>query len=341
MLVDQAKIFLRAGKGGGGCLSFHREKYVPRGGPDGGDGGRGGHIFLRTNPNLHTLADFAYRKIYQSPPGGPGEGGNRHGHHGEDIILSVPVGTEVIDAQTGELLADLSREGMEFLAARGGQGGKGNARFKSSTNRTPRQRELGEAGQEQSLVLELKVLADVGLLGFPNAGKSTFISRISAARPKVASYAFTTLEPALGVWELPGGPIVVADVPGIIEGAHQGKGLGLRFLKHLERTGILLYLIDFSVPSSEIPPWDQYTALRSEVVAYGKRLADKPYLVIATKMDLPTAVENWCSQADLFREKEIFPIPISALAGSGIEDLARDVDALLPHKGRKLNVCVG
>lgn len=296
---------------------------------------------MRTDANLHTLTDFAYRKRYQAPSGGHGEGGNRHGHQGEDIILTIPVGTEVIDAKTGEVLADLSREGMELLAVRGGKGGRGNARFKSATNRAPRQRELGEPGEERWLVLELKLLADVGLLGFPNAGKSTLISRISEARPKVAPYAFTTLEPALGVWDLPGGATVVADIPGIVAGAHRGKGLGLRFLKHLERTGTLLYLIDFRASPEQTSPWDQFTALRSEVVAYGKGLAEKPYLIVATKMDLPTASANWRSCTEAFHEKGFHPIPVSALTGMGIEELARAVDALLPRAERKLNVCVG
>lgn len=340
MLIDRAKIFLAAGHGGDGCVSFRREKFVPRGGPDGGDGGRGGHIILRTEANLHTLSDFTYHTRYAATAGKGGEGGNRHGADGGDVLLKVPVGTEVIDGETGEVLADLSRQGMEILVARGGKGGRGNNHFKSSTNRAPRQREWGEPGEARWLILELKLLADVGLLGFPNAGKSTLLSRISEARPKVASYPFTTLEPGLGVWDLPGGRTIVADVPGIISGAHRGKGLGLRFLKHLERTRVLLYLIDFAADHPPLPPWEQFAALRAEVEAYNKGLESRPYLVSATKMDLAAAERNWESHKGLFHERGIHPLPISALSGRGLAELAEAVDALLLREGRKLDASI-
>lgn len=340
MLIDRAKIHLTAGNGGDGCVSFRREKYVPRGGPDGGDGGDGGDIILRSDANLHTLADFSYRTRYRARAGKHGEGANRHGAGGEDILLKVPVGTELIDAETQEVLADLCRDRMEVIACRGGKGGRGNTHFKSPTNRAPREREQGKPGEAGWFVLELKLLADVGLLGFPNAGKSTLLSRISEARPKVAAYPFTTLEPGLGAWGLPGGPTIVADVPGILSGAHRGKGLGLRFLKHLERTRILLYLVDFGADSEPRSPWEQFAALRSELESYGKGLENRPYLVVATKMDLAAALRNWESQKGLFAQRGIQVIAISALSGRGLEELGRAVDALLGREGRKLDACL-
>src|SRR5499426_2600837 len=287
MFVDEVDIHVTAGSGGNGCLSFRREKFVPRGGPDGGDGGAGGSVFIVAVPTKNTLIDFRYHPEFKAGRGRHGQGSNRTGHAADDLEIHVPIGTLVFetDAGTRRLVADLAHEGQRVLVARGGRGGRGNAQFVSSTNRAPRRTEPGEAGEERALHLELKLLADVGLVGFPNAGKSTLISRISAARPKIANYPFTTLTPNLGVVSLSDDrSFVVADVPGLIEGAHEGHGLGDRFLRHIERTKLLLHLVDVSSASGRDAVSD-YDVINHELAAYDPRLAERTQFVVATKLD--------------------------------------------------------
>jgi GTPase len=281
--IDRARIRVKAGDGGSGISSFRREKFVPMGGPDGGDGGRGGDVVVRADANLATLLDFTYRDSWTAESGAHGSGANKTGASGEDIVLPVPPGTIVRDANTGEILAEVLADGEREVIARGGRGGHGNAWFATSTRQAPREYQPGEEGEQRSVELELKLIADVGLVGQPNVGKSTLLSVISAARPKIADYPFTTLSPNLGVVQLSDGrTFVVADIPGIIEGAHEGKGLGLQFLRHIERTRLLAFLI--SIDSMD---WQaEYEQLRSEVAAYSTDLAHKPHFVVFTKMDL-------------------------------------------------------
>jgi len=284
MFVDEALITVFAGDGGNGCCSFRREKYVPRGGPDGGDGGKGGSVVLLADRGVSTLLTYRYRTLFRAQRGRHGLGANKTGRSADDLVLRVPVGTVVAEAESGHLLADLDREGQRLVVARGGRGGRGNARFASSTNRAPTRSDPGEAGEERALRLELKLLADVGLIGFPNAGKSTLISRISAARPKIAGYPFTTLEPHLGVVDRGGyRSFVVADLPGLIEGAHQGAGLGHRFLRHVERCRLLLHLVDPADPDRD--PLEGIEALNGELAGYSPGLAAKPQLLVVTKAD--------------------------------------------------------
>jgi GTP-binding protein len=283
MFVDRAVIELIAGTGGSGAESFRRESGVPRGGPNGGDGGRGGDIVLVADPQLTTLLDYSYRRHYKAGRGQHGEGSNRTGRSGEDRVLKVPPGTLVRDADTGEVLGELLRDGDRLVAARGGRGGRGNARFATSTNQAPRRWEPGEEGEERRIELELKLIADVGLVGEPNAGKSTFLASVSRARPKVADYPFTTLKPNLGVIELPDfRSFVLADIPGIIEGAHEGKGLGHQFLRHVERTRTLALMI----PLDSLDPDAEYLRLRAELERYAPELAAKPHCLVFTKADL-------------------------------------------------------
>jgi GTP-binding protein len=283
MFVDYAEIQITAGTGGSGAEAFRREMGVAYGGPSGGDGGRGGSVFLRADPQLWTLLDFRYQQHYRAERGQHGQGKNRTGRDGEDLVLRVPVGTVVRDAATGELLGELAEPGQELVAARGGRGGRGNAAFATATRQAPRYWEPGEEGEERRIALELKLIADVGLVGQPNAGKSTFLAAVSAATPKIADYPFTTLAPNLGVVSLPGTrTFVVADIPGIIEGAHEGKGLGLRFLRHIERTRTLAYLIAADSPD----PQAEYELLRRELRQYSAELAEKPHCVVITKTDL-------------------------------------------------------
>ncbi len=280
--VDTALIRLKAGEGGAGCVSFRREKHVNKGGPDGGDGGRGGNIVIRTNRHLNTLLDFHYNKSYKSPRGEHGTGSRKTGKSGADLVLEVPVGTIVKDASTEELIADLVNENDEVVAVEGGTGGRGNAAFASATNQAPREYEVGTPGEEREVLLELKLLADVGLVGFPNAGKSTLIAAISAAKPKIADYPFTTLIPNLGIVQVDlGKSFVVADIPGLIEGAHSGKGLGIQFLRHIERTRFLVFLLD---AGSENPKGD-YRVLLNELKLFDPALLKKPRLVALTKID--------------------------------------------------------
>jgi GTP-binding protein len=284
--VDEASIRVVAGKGGDGSASFRREKYIPFGGPDGGDGGDGGSIYLEGDSGLNTLVDFRHRRIYKAGKGVPGKGREQYGKKGEEVVIRVPLGTVVTDEDSGVVIGDVTEHGQRLLVARGGKGGLGNVHFKSSTNRAPRQFTPGEAGEERALHLELKVLADVGLLGFPNAGKSTLISTVSAARPKVADYPFTTLYPNLGVVSVGiDSSFVIADVPGLIEGAADGAGLGVQFLKHLQRTRLLLHLVDIAPPDEE-PPEVAVRKLEAELVNFDAALGDKPRWLVFTKADL-------------------------------------------------------
>jgi GTP-binding protein len=285
--VDEAEITVRAGKGGNGSASFRREKYIPFGGPDGGDGGRGGSVFLEGDSGLNTLVDFRHLRNYKAQNGQGGMGRNKTGKSGEDVVVKVPLGTIVSDLESGEHLGDVTEAGQQLLVARGGKGGLGNVHFKSSTNRAPRKTVPGEAGEERSLRLELKVLADVGLLGFPNAGKSTLISAVSAARPKVADYPFTTLYPNLGVVRIDiERSFVIADIPGLIEGAAEGTGLGIQFLKHLQRTRLLLHLVDLAPLALDVDPVDQVRQLEQELVKFDPELMNKPRWLVFTKADL-------------------------------------------------------
>jgi GTP-binding protein len=331
MFYDTAKIYLKAGDGGDGVVSFRREKYVPEGGPNGGDGGRGGNIEFIVDEGLRTLVDFKYKRHYKAGRGQHGQGKNMHGKSGEDLILRVPPGTLIKDADTGELLADLTMPGQRIIAARGGRGGRGNARFLSNKQRAPRIAEKGEPGEERWLQLELKLLADVGLLGFPNAGKSTLISRISAAKPKIADYPFTTLSPNLGVVSVEEGKsFVVADIPGLIEGAHQGVGLGHDFLRHLERTRVLIHVIDLN--SLEQEPIEAFRIINRELELYSPELSKKPQVVAANKIDVPEAKERLASLIEAFGP-DIPVFPISAVTGEGVRDLLYKVQAMLEEIG--------
>ncbi|MCP4245488.1 MAG: GTPase ObgE, partial [bacterium] len=287
MFVDEAEIYAKAGNGGQGCVSFRRERYLPKGGPDGGDGGHGGDVVLRAVAGIDTLLDFAGRHHWTADNGRPGQGKDKTGRSGGDLIVKVPPGTLVYDRDTGLLLKDLAAADVETVIAAGGKGGRGNVRFASSTNQTPREFEPGQPGEHRALRLELKLIADVGLVGLPNAGKSTLLSRLSKARPKIADYAFTTLQPQLGIVALSGHRrFVMADLPGLIEGAHEGTGLGDAFLRHIERTRVILHLVDVQPPPGEPAPADAYRMIRRELQAYSQLLADKPEIVAANKIDL-------------------------------------------------------
>ncbi|HHW43614.1 MAG TPA: GTPase ObgE [Desulfotomaculum sp.] len=318
MFYDTAKIYVKGGDGGNGCVAFRREKYVPLGGPWGGDGGRGGNVVLKVDPGLRTLVDFHYHRHYKAERGQHGMGKNMHGRQGEDLVLRVPPGTLVRDAATGEVIADLVSPGQEAIVARGGRGGRGNARFVTAVNKAPRMAEKGEPGEERWLELELKLLADVGLVGFPNAGKSTLISRVSAARPKIADYPFTTLTPNLGVVRVDGDrSFVMADIPGLIAGAHGGAGLGHRFLRHTERTRLLVHVLDMA-GSEGRDPVEDFAVINRELALYNPVLANRPMVVAANKMDLPGAVENLERLREALGDKyEIYPL--SALTGQGIK----------------------
>ncbi len=321
--VDEAELILASGKGGAGCVSFRREKFVPQGGPDGGDGGDGGSVVLVADPQLGTLLDFRHRKAMRAEPGQPGGGSRKSGRRGTDLRLHLPVGTVVFDAESGEELADLTEAGQEAVLLPGGRGGQGNARFATSTNRTPRYAQPGLPGEERRVRLELKLMADVGLVGFPNAGKSTLISRISAARPKIADYPFTTLVPNLGVvaWA-EGRTYVVADIPGLIEGAHPGVGLGIQFLRHVERTRLLVHLVD---PTDDRDPVEKYDALRAELGAFDPELTRRPERVVVTKADVSGVEDGFPELRERFRARGIEPVLISAVTGEGVEALIRVV----------------
>jgi GTP-binding protein len=323
MFVDEVDIHVTAGAGGNGCLSFRREKYVPRGGPDGGDGGGGGSVYVAAIATKNTLVDFRYHPDFKARRGQHGKGSNRTGHTAQDLEITVPVGTLVFqkDGDEQHLIADLAEEGQRVLVARGGRGGRGNARFVSSTNRAPRRTEPGEEGEQKQLHLELKLLADVGLVGFPNAGKSTLISRISAARPKIADYPFTTLAPNLGVVSLSGDrSFVVADVPGLIKGAHEGHGLGYQFLRHIERTKILVHLVDVSGASGRDPVED-FDTIRDELRRFDEQVAAKPQIVVATKIDALDDAARLDSLRRHVRKKRLPFVKISAVSGEGLDEL--------------------
>ncbi|MEJ7575408.1 MAG: GTPase ObgE [Pyrinomonadaceae bacterium] len=329
MFIDRAKIQVRGGHGGNGVTAFRREKFVPRGGPSGGDGGRGGDVWLEADQSLNTLLHLRYNPEHTAERGRHGEGANRSGREGEDTVVRVPLGTQVFDAETGDLFCDLSQDGMQWLAARGGRGGFGNSHFTTSTNRAPRYHQQGSAGEERELQLELKLLADVALVGFPNAGKSTLISTISAAKPKIADYPFTTLEPNLGVVDLGDfRTFVVADIPGLIEGAHKGAGLGDKFLRHVERTKLLLHLVDVSSAQGRDPVSD-YEIINRELEAYDAELATRPQIVVATKIDALDEPERLNS---LRRRAEEDGKPfhaISSATNEGVRELIRSVAAKL------------
>jgi GTP-binding protein len=331
MFIDEAKIFVRAGDGGRGCVSFRREKFIPKGGPDGGDGGKGGDIVFQADRNLSTLLDFRYRRHYTAERGEHGRGSDQKGRDGRDSIVRVPLGTVVRVLDSGAELADLVTPGQRFIAAHGGRGGRGNAHFKSPTKQAPRYAQPGEAGETRWLSLELKLLADVGLMGLPNAGKSTLLACLSAARPKIASYPFTTLVPQLGIVRLRDErSCVVADIPGIIEGAHAGKGLGHQFLRHIERTRLLLHLVDMTA-SEEDDPLLNFDTVNRELRAYASQLADRPQVVVATKMDVPSAKPAWERFQPELAALGLRVIAISAMTGEGIGTLFNEIDrALVP-----------
>ncbi len=321
--LDEATIEVVAGNGGNGCISFRREKYVPKGGPDGGDGGKGGDVLIVAEEGLSTLMDVQYRRRFAATKGAHGKGKQMTGSRGEDRVIRVPVGTLVTDAETGEQLCDLNEPGATHIVAQGGRGGRGNMHFATATQQAPRTAEPGERGEQRLLKLSLKLLADVGLVGFPNAGKSTLIAAISQARPKIADYPFTTMVPNLGVVHVDDAGFVVADIPGLIEGASQGAGLGFAFLKHIERTRLLVYLIDMS-DVTHADPLDAYRTLKSELVQFNERLGEYPVLVVLTKMDIPEVSEAASAAArEIEREVGGAVHRISAATGSGIKELKR------------------
>ncbi|HWR30823.1 MAG TPA: GTPase ObgE [Negativicutes bacterium] len=329
MFIDRAKISIKAGDGGDGMSSFHREKYVVKGGPDGGDGARGGDIVLLADRNMNTLLDFRYKKKFKADRGGAGEDNNKFGRKAESIIVKVPVGTLAFDDESGELIADLVEEGQTVVAARGGRGGRGNARFPNSVNRAPTFAEHGEPGEERKLRLELKLLADVGLVGYPSVGKSSIIATVSAARPEIAAYHFTTLTPVLGIVKIDDTTnFVMADIPGLIEGAHEGKGLGYEFLRHIERTRLIIHVLDVSGMEGR-DPLEDYSKINAELSAYSELLAGRPQIVAANKMDLPDARVNFPAVEAALKAKGCEVFPISAATGEGLKALIQRAAELL------------
>ncbi|MFN7926123.1 MAG: GTPase ObgE [Bryobacteraceae bacterium] len=323
MFIDEVKIKVKAGDGGNGICAFRREKFVPKGGPSGGDGGRGGDIVMVANQHYNTLLHFRYNPEHKADRGRHGEGSNRTGRDGASIELPVPVGTIVYDWDTGDQLHDFTQHGEKFTVAVGGRGGRGNQHFATSRHQAPTEHEPGKPGEEKTLRLELKLLADVGLVGFPNAGKSTLISRISAARPKIADYPFTTLEPNLGVVSVDDGrTFVVADIPGLIEGAHEGAGLGIRFLRHIERTRLLVHLVDVSEYTGR-KPVDDFKVVMAELESFSPELAAKPMIVVASKIDVAQDPKRVQSLKQLAKRRNLPFVAISAVTGDGMEDLLR------------------
>lgn len=324
MFLDEAVIRLKAGDGGDGCVSFRREKYVPKGGPDGGDGGDGGNIIIESDPHKTTLQDFKFKRHHKADSGQHGKGKNKTGRGGEDLILKVPLGTVIKDEDTGKILADFTKPGLQIVLAKGGRGGRGNNHFKSSTMQTPKFAEKGALGEEKKIRLELKLLADVGLVGFPNAGKSSLLARISAARPQIADYPFTTKTPNLGVVTLDFRTFVVADIPGLIEGAHAGDGLGDKFLRHIERTRVLIHIIDLASMDGRDPIRD-YININNEMKLYSPKLMEKPQVVALNKIDLPQAKENLEKTLAHLQKcgHEVFVI--SAATGEGILPMLKKV----------------
>jgi GTP-binding protein len=334
--IDEVVVRVRAGDGGKGAVAFRREKFVPKGGPSGGDGGDGGSVVLVVDEGLSTLLDFRYKSEFQAPNGQPGANKDRYGRGGQDVVLRVPPGTQVLDEASGALLADLQVHGQRFVAAQGGRGGRGNIHFATSTDRAPRRAEPGTPAQERTIRLELKLLADVGLLGFPNVGKSSLIARISAARPKIADYPFTTLVPNLGTVGLSDErSFVVADIPGLIEGAHAGAGLGDRFLRHLDRTRLLVHLLDPSAdPSTGRTALRDFEATNKELALYDSALAARPQIVVVNKMDLPEVRKKLATISRPFARRGIELHPISAATGEGIPALLEAVWRAMPARER-------
>ena len=328
MFVDRVQIELHAGKGGDGCSSMRREKYVPRGGPDGGDGGHGASIILEAKLGVNSLASYAHRKFYRAPKGQPGQGSMRHGRSGKDQRLFVPPGTAVIDAEQGFVIKDLKQPGDEFVIARGGKGGRGNAHFKSSTNRTPRECTQGELGEARTVILELKSIADVGLIGLPNAGKSTLLSRISSARPEIADYPFTTKHPNLGIVDVDDKrSFVLADIPGLIEGASEGIGLGHEFLRHIERAGLLVHLVE-PMPIDKSDPIENYKSIRAELIEYDEQLGQRDEIVVVTKNEMQPAddqrsVDDVVQALEEASSRQVFSI--SAITGDGVNELKNEI----------------
>ncbi len=325
--IDEAKFFVKAGDGGNGCVSFRREKFVPRGGPNGGDGGKGGSVYLEADRQLHSLIDFRYRSHFKAQRGDNGQGSDKHGRKGKDCIVRIPLGSVLKDAETGHVLADLTENGGRFLAAQGGKGGFGNARFATSTNRAPRKATPGQEGEERWLKIELKLIADVGLIGLPNAGKSTLLSRLSAAQPKVAPYPFTTLEPQLGVLQVKHHrPLIIADIPGLIEGAHNGVGLGHKFLRHVERTKVLVHILDGAGEGDT--PLDDLRVLEKELAAFDDTLLSRRQLILLNKADLIDG-QRLAELKAIFVSAGLDVLPISALSGENIEPLKNTLAELI------------
>ena len=340
MFIDEVTIAVKAGDGGNGCLAFRREKFVPRGGPSGGDGGRGGDVLMEASPHHNTLLHFRFNPEHNAERGRHGEGSNRTGREGHDVVLPVPIGTAVYDVETGEQIADFISAGQRETVARGGRGGKGNARFATSTHQAPTEHEEGKPGESMRLRLELKLLADVALVGFPNAGKSTLISRLSAAKPKIADYPFTTLEPNLGVVQAGEHTFVLADIPGLIEGAHEGHGLGIQFLRHVERTRLLVHLVDVSDFTGREPARD-FDVIMSELASFGHDLKDKPMLLVASKVD---ACQDEGRIAALRSKAEANNLPfftISSVTGAGIEEIRFAMSEAVMKESAKATIAVG
>jgi GTP-binding protein len=328
VFVDVAKIYVKGGDGGNGIVSFRREKYVPEGGPAGGDGGKGGDVILIVDEGLRTLLDFKYQRHFKAPRGEYGKPKNQHGANAEDMLVKVPPGTTVTDADTGEFLGDLTRHGQRLVVARGGRGGRGNTRFATAANKAPEIAEKGEPGEERNILLELKVIADVGLVGFPSVGKSTLLSVVSAAKPKIGAYHFTTLSPNLGVVDVGDGrSFVLADLPGLIEGAHEGHGLGHQFLRHVERTKVIVHVVDIAATEGR-DPWEDFLKINEELKRYNEKLASRPMIVAANKIDLPEAQEHlseFCKKLD----PSIPVYPVSGVTKEGIQQLLYAIADLL------------
>jgi len=328
LFIDNAKIRIKSGDGGNGCISFRREKYVPRGGPNGGDGGCGGNVIFKADSSLNTLIDFKYRRQYKAGSGKHGMGGDKTGKNGDDVVIKVPCGTIIKEVPSGRILCDLTCHGEEFVAAKGGRGGRGNAHFATPTNQAPRIAEAGEKGEEKEIELELKLLADVGLVGLPNAGKSTLLSKISAAKPKIADYPFTTLNPILGIVKYKEfNSFVVADIPGLIEGAHTGKGLGIRFLKHIERTKVLVFLIDSTLIAEKKDKKEDYETLIRELGSFDESLLEKPRIVCFTKVDAIGDSEK--KQLDKIKFGKTAALKISAVSGENLDKLKDELWRLI------------
>lgn len=325
--IDEAIITVQSGDGGRGCVSFRREKSIPRGGPDGGDGGKGGDVVFITTSRKRTLYQFRFQKHFKAKSGAHGQGKRKTGKTGQDLVIELPPGTLVTDAETEQIINDFIKSGERLELAKGGRGGQGNARFKTSTNRSPRFAQPGEPGETKKVKLELKLLADVGIIGLPNAGKSTLITTVSSARPKIGNYPFTTLTPSLGVVETDRGePFVVADIPGLVKGAHKGTGLGIRFLRHIERTRILVHLVDVSAIDSDNPLHD-YNTINKELAKYNQKLAEKPQIVVLNKIDLPDTRKAAKTFQSAAKGKKV--TLISALTGKGVDDLKLQIVQLL------------